>query len=90
MGAVGDDPVEERLALDPLAHEPALHVGDGPDDRVDPPVADHALELRQAWVLGRVALVGHRGLHLGGWVDPVGGAGRVILHGRSSGVAEPP
>ena len=35
MRAVVDDPVEERLGLDALAHEPALHVGDGDDERVD-------------------------------------------------------
>ena len=29
MGAVVDDAVEERLALDALAHQPALHVRDG-------------------------------------------------------------
>ena len=45
MGAVGDDAVEERLALDALAHEPALHVGDRHDDGVDLPVADHLLQL---------------------------------------------
>ncbi len=64
MGAVADDAIEERLALDALAHEPALHVGDGHHDRVDPPIADHALELGQAWVLRRAVLgpvvVGHR------------------------------
>ena len=53
MGAVGDDAVEERLALDALAHEPALHVRDGDDDRVDPAVADHLLELDETRVLGR-------------------------------------
>ena len=57
MGAVADDAVEERLALDALAHEPALHVGEGDDDRVDPAVADHRLELGEARVLGRVAVV---------------------------------
>ena len=40
MRPVVDDAVEERLALDALAHEPALHVGEGDDDRVDAPVAD--------------------------------------------------
>ena len=53
-----DDAVEERLALDALAHEPALHVGDGDDQGVDLPVADHLLELDEAMVLLAVALVG--------------------------------
>ena len=48
-----DDAVEEGLALDALAHEPALHVRDGDDERVDPAVADHRLELDEARVLGR-------------------------------------
>ena len=51
MRAVVDDAVEERLALDALAHEPALHVRDGDDDRVDLAVADHLLELDEARVL---------------------------------------
>ena len=51
VGAVVDDAVEERLGLDALAHEPALHVGDRDDDRVDPALADPALELGQARVL---------------------------------------
>ena len=60
VGAVGDHAVEERLAMDALAHEPALHVGEGDDDRVDPAVADHALELGEARVLGRVAVIAVR------------------------------
>ena len=51
MGAVGDHAVEERLALDALAHQPALHVRDGDDDRVDLAVADHLLELEEARML---------------------------------------
>ena len=68
VGAVADDAVEEGLALDALAHEPALHVGEGHDDRVDPPVADHALELGESWVPDRVAVlvVAHRD---SSWVD---------------------
>ena len=50
MRAVVDDAVEERLRLDALAHEPALHVRDRDDERVDRAVADHALELFEAWV----------------------------------------
>ena len=50
-------PSRNASALDALAHEPALHVGDGDDDRVDPPVADHGLELGEARVLGGVAVV---------------------------------
>ena len=57
VGAVDDDAVEERLALDALAHEPALHVGDGDDQGVDLAVADHLLELDEAGVLLAVALV---------------------------------
>ena len=67
MGAVGDHAVEERLALDALAHEPALHVGDRHDDRVDLPVADHLLELEQAVMPRRhVVVVGvaHRRVSL--------------------------
>ena len=65
MRAVVDDAVEERLALDALAHEPALHVGDRHDQRVDLAVADHRLELLESSVLGRVLrglVVGHRSL----------------------------
>ena len=58
MGAVVDDAVEERLGLDALAHQPALHVGDGHDQRVDPPVADHRLELVEAGVLRGVLVIG--------------------------------
>ena len=57
VGAVRDDPVEERLALDALADQPALHVRDGDDDRVDLAVADHLLQLEEALMLGGVALV---------------------------------
>ena len=53
MRAVVDDAVQERLALDALAHEPALHVGDRDDDRVDPALADPALELGEPRVLAR-------------------------------------
>ena len=51
MGAVGDDAVEECLALDALAHEPALHVRDGDDQGVDLAVADHRLEFDEAGML---------------------------------------
>ena len=54
MGAVVDDALEEGLGLDPLAHEPALHVGQGHDQGVDPAVPDHALELLEAGVLAGV------------------------------------
>ena len=57
MGAVRDDAVEERLALDALAHEPALHVRDGHHERVDRAVADHPLELEESRVLGGVPVV---------------------------------
>ena len=54
--------------MDAFAHEPALHVGEGDDDGVDPTVADHRLELGQTRVLGGVAggrvVVGHRGTFL--------------------------
>jgi hypothetical protein len=60
MGPVADDPIEERLALDALAHEPALHVREGHDDRVDLAGPNHVLELCQAWVLGRVVVIAHR------------------------------
>ena len=56
---VADDAVEERLALDALAHEPTLHVGDRDHDRVDPTVADHRLQLQETGVTGRVVLVAH-------------------------------
>ena len=59
VGAVVDDPVEEGLRLDALAHQPALHVGDRDDDRVDLTVANEALELRQAGV-GLAVGVAHR------------------------------
>ena len=51
-----DDAVEECLALDALAHEPALHIGEGDHERVDLTVADHLLELDQAMVLLCVAV----------------------------------
>src|SRR5205807_247984 len=35
VAAVADRVVEEELRLEPLAHEPALHVGERDDDRVD-------------------------------------------------------
>ena len=54
---VVDDAVEERLALDTLAHEPALHVGEGDDDRVDAPVANQLLQLGQPRVLLDVPVV---------------------------------
>ena len=57
-----DDAVEERLALDALAHEPALHVRERHHDRVDPAVPDHLLELDEPRVLGRVIVVAHRAL----------------------------
>ena len=59
-----DDPVEEGPALDALAHEPALHVGEGDHDRVDPTVANHRLESsRRGWCAGRtwVAVVAVHG-----------------------------
>ena len=60
MGAVRDDAVEEGLALDALAHQPALHVGDGDHERVDLAVADHLLEFDEPRVLDAVAgVVGH-------------------------------
>ena len=59
------DAVEERLGLDALAHEPALHVGDGDDERVDPAVADHRLELGQPGVVRRLVLA-HPNLSLVG------------------------
>ena len=31
----GADLLDEELAVEPLAHQPALHVGEGDDDRVD-------------------------------------------------------
>ena len=40
-----DDAVEKGLGLDAFAHQPALHVREGHDERVDPAVADHGLEL---------------------------------------------
>ena len=64
MRSVRDHAVEEGLTVDALAHEPALHVGEGDHDRVDPAVTDHRLELGETRVLGRVAViavvVGHR------------------------------
>ena len=63
VGAMADDAVEEGLALDALAHEPALHVGEGDDDRVDAAVADHRLQLGEARMLGRtVGVFAHRSL----------------------------
>ena len=51
VGAVVDHALHERLGLDPLAHEAALHVCEGHDQRVDAPVADHRLELLLSRVL---------------------------------------
>ena len=31
----GADLLDEELAVEPLSHQPALHVGEGDDDRVD-------------------------------------------------------
>ena len=58
MRPVIDGAVQEGLALDPLAHQPALHVGERHDERVDLPVADHPLELLEAGMLG-MAVVAH-------------------------------
>ena len=60
MGTVVDDPAQEGLGLDALAHEPALHVGERDDQRVDLPVADHRLELFESGVLRVVVLRGHQ------------------------------
>ena len=57
VGAVVDDAVEERLGLDALAHEAALHVGDRHDQRVDPTVRDHRPQLGQARVDGVMGVV---------------------------------
>ena len=51
MRAVVDHAVQECLALDALAHEPALHVRDRHDDRVDLALANPALELEEPKVL---------------------------------------
>lgn len=60
MRPVGDDAVEERLALDALAHEPALHVGDGDHHRVDLARSDQVLEFDELGVLdGMAAVVAH-------------------------------
>ena len=68
--AVVDHPGEERLGLDALAHQPALHVGDRHDQRVDPPVADHRLELEEPGMLGvAVVFLAHAVLlRLLGWL----------------------
>ena len=60
VGAVADHAIQERLALDALADEPALHVGDRDDDRVDLPVADHLLQLDESRVQV-LTVVAHRG-----------------------------
>ena len=60
MRAVIDDAVEERLGLDALAHQPALHVGDRHDQGVDPPVADHGLELLEPGMVDGMVVVSHR------------------------------
>ena len=69
MDAVVDDALEEGLGLDALAHEPALHVGQGDDDGVDAPVADHLPQLlellrdgvaRAVGGVGGAVLVAHR------------------------------
>ena len=85
MRAVRDDPVEERLALHPLAHQAALHVRDGDHDRVDLAVADHFLELGQAVVFRGVALVvvAH-GSASRSWRSPAVGEGRPFEPGRPS------
>ena len=81
MRAVADDAVQERLALDALAHQPALHVGDGDHDGVDPAVANHRLQLGQAGVLVGVTgvVVAHRVGPLG-----VGGGWKAGRCGRPS------
>ena len=71
MRSVVDHPGEERLGLDPLAHEPALHVGDRDDQGVDPAVADHPLQLLEP---GMVA-IGMGGvipavIRRGHWIPP--------------------
>ena len=60
VGAVVDDAVEERVALDALAHKPALHISQGHDDRVDPAVADHLLQFDQTRVLVVMSVGAHR------------------------------
>ena len=44
LGAVLEHGVEEELGVDPLALQPALHVGEGHDDGVDVPVAHLAAQ----------------------------------------------
>ncbi len=87
MGAVVDDAVEERLGLDALAHEPTLHVRDGHDQRVDPTVADHRLQLFEPGVLLGVGLVAsaHGASPLCGLLAGRSTEGRPAEPGRPSG-----
>jgi hypothetical protein len=45
---LGDVLVDEVLRVDPLAHQPALHVGERHDDRVDPALGNLLLQLVDA------------------------------------------
>ena len=82
VGAVVDDAVEERLRLDALAHEAPLHVRDRHDQRVDPAVPDHGLELLEHRVPGGGAAVGaHR---------PSSSCGRFCRRTRLPGSCAPP
>ena len=69
--------------MDSFAHESALHVREGDHDSVDLPVADHRLQLGEAWVLVVVAVVAHRAPRVlrdgsGGWGGPVGRSGPAL------------
>jgi hypothetical protein len=62
MDAVVHDAVEESLPLDALAHQAALHVRQGDDDRIDSPVTDHLAQLFE--LLAGAVLLAHLILHV--------------------------
>ena len=59
-GVLGLDLLDEELAVEPLSHEPALHVGERDDDRVDRAVLDLGLQLVEAQHAGAILF---RALH---------------------------
>ena len=63
MGAVVDDAAEEGLALDALAHQAALHVGQRDHQRVDAAVADLLVQ-QGALGVQRLVVVARHGVRI--------------------------
>ena len=74
LDAVLDDVVEEVLRLDALAEQPALHVGEGGDDRVDRAVLDLLAQVVERQ-------------HAGGPAGAAGAGGAALLFGAHATVA---